>query len=160
MIRLGESLGLRNARSHRLSNPEHCSSTRRLHHIKSHLIYCGVGGGWYSGSARDSLMRITPPALHFMKLRPVSACAETSSRCCVASLLEPGTWPLDPPPPHSLINQWFKIRNADHAPTDTPKLIRLIKCLKSDECYRSSGARHASNRSCAPVLPTGSGGVS
>ena len=46
------------------------------------------------------------------------------------------------------------MRNADYAPTDTPKSIRLIKCLKSDRFYCSSGVRYASNRSIASVLPT------
>lgn len=47
------------------------------------------------------------------------------------------------------------MRNAGYAPTDTPKSIRLIKCLKSDRFYRSSGVHYASNRSSASVLPTG-----
>jgi hypothetical protein len=47
------------------------------------------------------------------------------------------------------------MRNADYAPTDTPKSIRLINCLKSNRFYRSSGARNAPNRSSASVLPTG-----
>jgi len=54
---------------------------------------------------------------------------------------------------HCLINQWLKMRNADYAPTNTPKSIRLINCLKSNRFYRSSGADHASNRSSASVLP-------
>jgi hypothetical protein len=45
------------------------------------------------------------------------------------------------------------MRNADYAPTDTPKSIRLINRLKSNRFYRLSGARHASNRSSASVLP-------
>ena len=35
------------------------------------------------------------------------------------------------------------MRNADYAPIDTPKSIRLINYLKSRPFYRSSGARHA-----------------
>ena len=35
------------------------------------------------------------------------------------------------------------MRNADYAPTDTPKSIRSINCLKSDRFCRSSGAGHA-----------------
>jgi hypothetical protein len=46
-----------------------------------------------------------------------------------------------------------QMRNAEYAPTDTPKSIRLINCLKSNRFYRSSGARHVSNRSSASVLP-------
>ena len=45
------------------------------------------------------------------------------------------------------------MRNADYAPTDTHKLIRLIECLKSGRFYRSFGASHASNRSSASMLP-------
>ena len=43
---------------------------------------------------------------------------------------------------HCLINQGLKMRNADCPPTNTPKSIRLINCLKSNRFYRSSGARH------------------
>jgi hypothetical protein len=42
------------------------------------------------------------------------------------------------------MNQWFKLRNAGYAPKDTPESIRLIKYLKSDRFYRSSGAHNAS----------------
>ena len=60
------------------------------------------------------------------------------------------------------------MRNAEYAPTGTPKSVRLIKCLKSYRFYRSSGARHAwsyaspsvsqssprakSNRAMAPLV--------
>gem|GEM_PF-5380360 len=43
---------------------------------------------------------------------------------------------------HCLMNQWLKMRNADYAPRDTPKSIRLTNCRKLNQFYRSSGARH------------------
>ena len=43
---------------------------------------------------------------------------------------------------HCLVEQRLKMRNAGNAPTDTPRLIRLMNCLKSNRCYRSSVARH------------------
>ena len=43
---------------------------------------------------------------------------------------------------HCYTNQWLTMRNADYAPTNTPKSIRLIKCLKSKLFDRSSGACH------------------
>jgi len=53
-----------------------------------------------------------------------------------------------------LANQQLKMRNAEYAPTDTPKSIRLINCLKPNQLYRSSGARHASIRfaSAQPLM--------
>lgn len=53
---------------------------------------------------------------------------------------------------HCLLNQWLKMRNADYAPTDTPKSIRLIKCLKSGRFYRFCGVSLAANRSSALVI--------
>ena len=44
------------------------------------------------------------------------------------------------------------MRNADYAPTDTPKSIRLIKCLKLKRFYRSSVARHDFTSLCHAFL--------